>query len=39
MVEELGEKAFRKLQQEYSTETVYQKWNRLLKNLLHKDNG
>lgn len=38
-IEELGEKAFRKLQQEYATEIVYKKWNGLLENLLHKDNG
>ena len=37
MVEELGEKAFRKLQQEYATEVVYGKWNELVEGLRLKD--
>ena len=37
MVEELGEKAFRKLQQEYATEVVYRKWNELVEGLRLKD--
>lgn len=32
-VEELGEKAFRKLQQEYATEVVYEKWYKLVREL------
>ena len=39
MVEELGEKAFRKLQQEYATEVVYGKWNELVEGLRLKDKG
>ena len=37
IVEELGEKAFRKLQQEYATEVVYGKWNELVEGLRLKD--
>lgn len=39
MVEELGEKAFRKLQQEYATEVVYGKWNELVEGLRLKGEG
>lgn len=38
-VKELGEKAFRKLQQEYATEVVYGKWNELVEGLRLKDKG
>lgn len=39
IVEELGEKAFRKLQHEYATEVVYGKWNKLVEGLRLKDKG
>lgn len=39
IVEDLGEKAFRKLQQEYATEVVYRKWNELVEGLRLKDKG
>lgn len=39
VVEELGEKAFRKLQQEYATEVVYGKWNELVEGVRLKDKG
>ncbi len=34
LVSDLGEKAFQKLQREYSTEVVYQKWNELAEELI-----
>ena len=39
VVEELGKKAFLKLQQEYATEVVYGKWNELVEGLRLKDEG
>lgn len=35
IVKDLGEKAFRKLHQEYSSEVVYKKWQNLINKLLH----
>ena len=39
VVEELGKKAFLKLQQEYATEVAYGKWNELVEGLRLKDEG
>lgn len=37
IVEDLGEKAFRKLQHEYATEVVYRKWNELAEEIMRDE--